>query len=110
MKKVLRPFKNQKEEAKRISQDMKNKRDHIVENWEIPLVLISIPVKQLMNPFLRNIVHARIKMVLSKEISKEQFYTRGFMIEYAANFVNSFAVGFLVYIILRILKHYKMKT
>jgi hypothetical protein len=98
------------EEARRIYQDMKNKSEDVIENWKLPLLLISLPLKPLMNPFLKNIMYAQIKMVISKEISKEQFYTRGIMIDYAANFVNSFFVGFLVYVILRILKHYKIKT
>ena len=92
------------EEAKRISQDMKNKRDHIAENWEIPSILISLPIKRLMNPFLQNIMDARIKMVISKEISRDQFYTCGIIIDYIANFVNLFFFGFLVYVILRISK------
>jgi hypothetical protein len=98
------------EEAKRISQDMNNKRYDIIEKWKISLILISLPLKPLMNPFLKNIMDARIKMVLSKEISKEQFYKRGIMIDYAAKFVNSLSLGLLVYIILRIVKYYKMKT
>jgi hypothetical protein len=97
------------EEAKRVSQDMKNKRDYILGKWEIPSILISSPIKRLMNPFLKNIMEARMKMVISKEISREQFYTRGFMIDYAATFVNSFCLGFLVYVILRMLRQYEMK-
>ena len=36
------------EEGKRIVQDMSNKGNHIIEKWKIPLILISLPVKQLL--------------------------------------------------------------
>ena len=98
------------EEAKNISQDMKNKSEGIIENWKLQLFLISLPIKPFMNPFLKNIRDTRIKMVLSKEISKDQFYKWGIIIDYTANFINSFFVGLLVYVILRISRHYKMKT
>jgi len=98
------------EEAKRISQGMRSNTQGIIENWKLPLFLISLPIKPLMNPFLKNIRYARIKMVLSKEISKDQFYNWGIVIDYIANFINSFFVGLLVYVILRILRHYKLKT
>jgi hypothetical protein len=98
------------EEAKRICRDMKRKSEEVTENWKLPHLLISLPLRPLLNPFLRNMMHARIKMVISKEISREQFYSRGVMIDYAVNFINSFFVGFLVYVILRILKHYKTET
>ncbi len=107
--KKLQPA-SKSEEGKRIYQDMKNKSEDIVENSKIPVLLISLPVKPLMNPSLENIREAQIKMVLSKKISKEQFYIRGIMIDYAANLVNSFSVGLLVYVILRVSKRCKMKT
>jgi hypothetical protein len=97
-------------EAKRVYQDVKIKSEDAIQDWKLPVLLISLPLKPLMNPFLKNIMDARIRMVVSKEISREQFYTRGIVIDYAATFVNSFCVGFLVYVILRISKHYKMKT
>ena len=98
------------EEAKRISQDTKYKSEGIIENWKLPLFLISLPIKTLMNPFLKNLRDTRIKMVLSKDISKDQFYKRGIIIDYTANFINSLCVGFLVYVILRVLRHYIVKT
>ncbi len=97
-------------EAKRNSQDMKNKSERIIENWKYPLFLISLPVKPLLNPYLKHIRDTRIEMVLSKEMSKDQFYKWGTIIDYTANFINSFCVGFLVYVILRISRRYKMKT
>ena len=63
-----------------------------------------------MNPFLKHLRDARIKMVLSREISRDQFYKWGIVIDYTANFINSFCVGFLVYVILRISRHHRMKT
>ncbi len=98
------------EEGKRLYRDMKNKGEDIIENWKLPLLSISLPIKPLMNSFLKNIRDTRINMLLSKEISKDQFYKWGIVIDYIANFINSFCVGFLVYVILRISRHYKMKT
>ena len=98
------------EEAKRVYRDMKNKSEDLIENWKLPLFLISLPIKALMNPILENLRDTRIKMVFSKEISKDQFYKWGIVIDYTANFINSFCVGFLVYVILRISRHHKTKT
>ncbi len=109
-KKSPQPSPKSEQEANRIYQDMKGKSEDVIESWKLPRLLISLPLKPLLNPFLRNMMHARLKMVISKEISKDQFYSRGIMIDYAVNFVNSFFVGFLVYVILRILKHYKAET
>ena len=109
-KKSPQPSPKSEREANKIYQDMKGKSEDVIENWKLPRLLVSLPLKPLLNPFLRNMMHARLEMVISKEISKEQFYSRGIMIDYAVNFVNSFFVGFLVYVILRILKHYKTET
>jgi len=98
------------EEAKRIHQEMKNKSESIIENWKLPLFVISLPVKPLMNPFLKSIRDARIRKFLYKEMSKEQFYKWGIITDYTATFINSFFVGFLVYLILRLLRHYKLRT
>jgi hypothetical protein len=98
------------EEAKRIYRDMKNRSEDVIENWKLPLFLISLPIKPLLNPFLRDIRDTRMKMVVSKEISKDQFYKWGIVIDYTANFINSLCVGFLVYVILRLSRHYKSKT
>ena len=86
------------EEAKRIHQDMKNESEDIIEKWKIPLILISLPIKPLMGPFPKKIRGTRMHMVLAKEISKEQFYTCGIMIDYTANFVNSVALGLIIYV------------
>jgi hypothetical protein len=92
------------EEATKIYQNMKKKVDAINETWKIPRLLLSLPVKPLMNSFLREIKRNQLNMVISKEITREQFRTRGLIIDYTANFLNSLSLGFMVYIILRILK------
>lgn len=92
------------EEATKIYQNMKKKVDAINETWKIPRLLLSLPVKPLMNSFLREIKKNQLNMVISKEITREQFRTRGLIIDYTANFLNSLSLGFMVYIILRILK------
>ncbi len=98
------------EEARRISQDMKNRSDDIIQNWKLPLFLISLPIKPLLTPFLKDITYTRMKMVLSGEISKDQFYKWGIIIDRIANIINSLFVGFLTYVVGRVARHYKMKT
>lgn len=98
------------EKANELYQGMKNRSEGIIENWRMPLLLLSLPAKPLLKPFLKEIRKNQLNRVISKEISKEQFYTRGRMFDYSANFVNSLSLGLLVYLILRILKHYQMQT
>ncbi len=98
------------EEANRIYQNMKSKSDSINESWKIPYLLISLPAKPLITPFLREIKKGQLNRFISKEISKEQFRTRWKMLDYAASCANSLSLGFIVYLILRIWKHYKIQT
>jgi hypothetical protein len=90
-----------------IYQNMKTKSEEIERTWKIPELLISLPAKPLINPLLKDIKQNQINRVISKEISRDQFRTQGLVIHYSANFLNSLSLGFLVYIILRILSHYK---
>lgn len=101
---------NSERKATELYQGMKNRSEDIIENWRMPLLLLSLPSKPLLNPFLKEIRENQLNRVISKEISKEQFYTRERMLDYSANFVNSLSLGLLVYLILRILKHYQMQT
>ena len=103
-------FQKSEEEGKRIYQDMKNRSEGIIENWRLPLLLISLPIKPLINPFLKDITYTRMKMVLSGEISKDQFYKWGIIIDRIANIINSLFVGFLTYVVGRVARHYEMKT
>ncbi len=89
---------------------MKNRSEGIIENWKVQLFLTSLPVKTLMNPYLKNIRDTRMRMVLSNTMPKDQFYKWGIVIDYTANLINSFCVGLLVYVILKISTRYKMKT
>lgn len=98
------------EEANRIYQDMKSKSDGIRESWKIPRLLILFPVKPLINPILSELRKNELNRVIAKDITKEQFHTRGIIIDYTANFLNSLFFGLLIFIILRIIKHYGMKT
>ena len=101
---------NSEKKATELYQGMKNRSEDIIENWRMPLLLLSLPSKPLLNPFLKEIRKNQLNRVISKEISKEQFYTRGRMLDYSTNFVNSLSLGLLVYLILRILKRYQMQT
>jgi len=101
---------NSEKKATELYQGMKSRSEDIIENWRMPLLLLSLPSKRLLTPFLKEIRKNQLNRVISKEISKEQFYTRGRMLDYSANFVNSLSLGLLVYLILRILRHYQMQT
>jgi hypothetical protein len=96
--------------ATEIYQDMKMKSEDIIKGWRVPLLLISLPAGQVIDHFLQDIRKKRDRMVISKEISVDQYKTQGLMIHYAVNFINSLCFGFLVYIMLRIFSQYKRKT
>jgi hypothetical protein len=55
---------------------MKNNSEEIMEDWKIPLLLISLPAKPLINPTFQKFRKNQIDMYFSKEISKEQFYSQ----------------------------------
>lgn len=97
------------EEANRIYQNMKSKRDDILARWKLPLLLISLPAKPLMNPLLNEIGKKQLNKVISQEVTKEQFQMRVNIIHYTANFLNSLSFGLLVYIMLRIFNQYRRK-
>jgi len=96
-------------DATTIYQGMKTKSDGIKQTWKVPELLISLPAKSLLNPLLKDIEQNRINKVISKEISRDQFRNHGLFIHYAANFLNSLSFGFLVYIMLRTINHYKAR-
>jgi len=102
--------KKSEEDANRIYQNMKTKSDGILERWKFIRLLISLPAKPLMNPFLGELRKNQINRVIAKEITKEQLHTKGTIIDYTANFLNLLSLGLLVYIILRIPKYKEMKT
>ncbi|MBI5076476.1 MAG: hypothetical protein HZB62_15095 [Nitrospirae bacterium] len=91
------------EEATRILQNMKSKSDEIKAKWQIPELIISLPAKPLINPLLKEIRQNQMNKVITKEISRDQFRTQGQFIDYIANFLNSLALGLLVYIALKII-------
>src|SRR4030042_3978608 len=95
------------EEAKRINYEMKAKSDNIKERWKIPNLIISLPVNPLLNTLLKEMRQDRMNKYIAKEISRDQFRTRGLITDYTANFVNSMSLGLLVYMVLKILNHYK---
>lgn len=102
-------MKAQGEEATEIYQNMEKTVDGINEHWKIPNLLISLPVKPLMTTFLGELKKKQFNKVISKELTKEQFYTHGRLIEYIANFVNSLSLGLIVYLILRTVKRRRKK-
>ncbi len=49
------------------------------------------------------------RRLATKEITRDQYRTKGLMIDYTVNFLNSLSLGLLVFIVLRTLKQYKRK-
>jgi hypothetical protein len=89
-----------KEAANTISQDMERKREELTKKWEIPMTLISLPVRHFMSPLLVDLQLERAKKVLSKEISTERFYTEQRLMIVAVILVNSCAFGLLIFAII----------
>jgi hypothetical protein len=101
---------NSEEEAKEIYQAMKAESEDIFANWQVPILLISLPTKSLMNPFVVKARKAQFNRLISKEISKEQLLTQGRITDSVANFVNSLCFGLLAYLVLSLFKKYKRET
>lgn len=97
------------EEANRIHQNMKSKIDGINDNWKIPNVLISLPAKPLINALVKEMKQNQMNKYIAKEITREQFRTRGLITDYTANFVNSLCLGFLLYIGLKLSTKYRKR-
>ena len=97
------------EEAIRIHENMKNKIDGINESWKIPNLLISLPAKPLITPLLKETKRNLMNKYITKEITRDQYRTKGLMIDYTINFLNSLSLGLLVLIVLRTLNQYKRK-
>ena len=86
-------------------QEMKSKSEEIIARWKIPLLLISLPIKPVIQPLLNKIRKAWIyEPAFSSQISKEQFKTRGIIIDTGANALNSVTFGLLIYLSCKLLK------
>lgn len=91
-------------QANGIYQNMENKSNEVISRWKIPLLLISLPIKPVIHPLLNMIRKAWIyEPVLTKTISKDQFITRGIIIENIANGLNSLSFGLLIYLAFKII-------
>lgn len=98
------------EEAKRIYQNMKNKSNDIIESWKIPLILVSLPTKPIIYTLLKKFRRTWIyDPAISGDILREQFKKRAIIIDNIVNFINSLSLGLVVYLILRLYNHYKLK-
>lgn len=85
-------------------QDMKSKSDEIISRWKLPLLLISLPIKPVIQPLLNKIRKAWIyEPAFSKQISKKQFKTRSIIIDTGANAFNSLTFGLLIYLACRLI-------
>ena len=90
------------EEASRIYQNMKSQSEDIRNKWKFPELLISLPAKPLINALLKEMRQNQMNKYIAKEITREQFQTRGLITDYTANFVNSLCLGLLLLIGLNI--------
>jgi len=94
---------NNKEDAKTIYHNMKDKGDEIKAKWQLPELLISLPAKPIINPLLRDIRQNQMNKIIKKEISRDQFKTQGLIIDYGVRLLNSLSLGLLLYAALRLL-------
>ena len=94
------------EESAEIYRKMMNRRGKLLDSWNVAELLISLPAKPLMDPLLKEVRQHQTNKLIAKTIKKEQFRTRGLIIDYSANFLNSLSLGFLVYMALRILNRH----
>ncbi len=92
-----------KEAAQRIIQDIKLKREALLKKWEIPTILVSLPIRYFLEPLLNEVDRETTKKVLSKEITVEQFHRRERLMNVAVNLVNSLVLGLLVCVVLIII-------
>lgn len=84
--------------ADRIYKDMKEEREKIISKWKIPMMLISLPLRPIIQPLINETDKVWLyEPGISKKISKEQLRRRGVIIEYIANGLNSLAFGVLIY-------------
>ncbi len=100
---------NNKEDAATIYQDMKKQSEAITGKWQLPELLISLPIVPVLKPTLLELRQIRIKKVITKEISRDQFRTQGLIIDYSVRFLNSLSLGLLVFIVLRIFNEKRKK-
>lgn len=100
---------NSNEDASNIYQKMIKESADVSESWKIPLFLISLPAKPIMNPILNTFGKRELNRVNLHEITEEQFRTRLIITHYTANFLNSLSFGLLVYIMLILFNKYRRK-
>ncbi len=82
-----------------IYRDMVTKNSNDFSKWEIPSLLISLPIKPILNPLIKKIRIAWIdEPVRSQKISFDQVKKRGRIIDYLANGLNSLSFGILIYL------------
>ena len=91
------------EEATTIFQNMKSQSNEIKAKWQIPELIISLPAKPLINALIKDMRQNQMNKYIAKEITREQFKTRGLITDYTANLLNSMVLGLLVYIALKMI-------
>lgn len=100
---TTRSPKSSEKEVNEIHQDMTVRINDEISKWKIPLLLISLPIKPAIDPFLKKIRKAWIyDPVLSRKISKDEFEIRGKIINNIANGLNSTTFGSLIYLAFRL--------
>jgi hypothetical protein len=91
------------EDATRISQNIEAKSVEIKKSWKTSQLLISLPVRPIITPLLKDIRERQVNKVIAKEMTLEQFRAQGLIIDYAINLLNSLLLGSLIYVALRLL-------
>jgi hypothetical protein len=79
-----------------------HKRDEVSSKYTFPTLLISLPIKPIIQPVIEKTKQVWIyNPVIRRQISKEAAETRVVFVQYLTNSLNSAAFCLLVYLICR---------
>jgi hypothetical protein len=89
-------------DGSQIYQNMIAKSNDEYSKWKVPMLLISLPIKSILNPLGKKIRIVWIdEPVRLQKISLDQVKERGRIIDNISNGVNSLSFGILVYLVYR---------
>ncbi len=80
-------------------QAMRNNIDEQISRWKLPVILISLPIRPIIQPLLSVARKGWIYgPVVSHQLSKEQAATRLVIIDTGVKILNSLSFGLLIYL------------
>jgi hypothetical protein len=91
--------------APQIGRNMDSASEAILAPWKPVFVILDFPAKPIIRPISSHVWRSRLEALRAKEISREQFRIEGMLVALAASFLNSLALGLLVFVALVPLRH-----